>query len=100
MTGSLRRDQGDFGCLLRSLGELHCRGLGVDWGRFFRAWQPRRVDLPTYAFQRERFWLQDRRAGADMASAGLAAAGHPLLVAAVTVATAVVLCLPAPVAGR
>ena len=86
VTGSLRRDQGDFGCLLRSLGELHCRGLGVDWGRFFRAWQPRRVDLPTYAFQRERFWLQDRRAGADMASAGLAAAGHPLLGAAVTVA--------------
>jgi polyketide synthase 12 len=86
VTGSLRRDQGDFGCLLRSLGELHCRGLGVDWARFFRAWQPRRVDLPTYAFQRERFWLQDRRAGGDMASAGLAAAGHPLLGAAVSVA--------------
>src|SRR6202167_5203671 len=86
VTGSLRREEGDFGCLLRSLGELHCRGLGVDWGRFFRAWQPRRVDLPTYAFQRERFWLQDRRPGADMASAGLAAAGHPLLGAAVSVA--------------
>src|ERR1700685_4456497 len=86
VTGSLRREEGDFGCLLRSLGELHCRGLGVDWGRFFRAWQPRRGDLPTYAFQRERFWLQDRRPGADMASAGLAAAGHPLLGAAVSVA--------------
>ena len=34
VTGSLRRDQGDFGCLLRSLGELHCRGLGVDWAGF------------------------------------------------------------------
>src|SRR6202451_2811487 len=84
VTGSLRREEGDFGCLLRSLGELHCLGLGVDWGRFFRAWQPRRVDLPTYAFQRERFWLQDRRPGADMASAGLAGAGHPLLGAAVS----------------
>src|ERR1700684_206866 len=86
VTGSLRREEGDFGCLLRSLGELHCRGLGVDWGRFFRAWQPRRGDLPTYAVQRERVLLQDRRAGADIASAGLAAAGHPLLGAAVSVA--------------
>src|SRR6202161_1106004 len=79
VTGSLRREEGDFGCLLRSLGELHCRGLGVDWGRFFRAWQPRRGDLPAYAVHRERVWDEDPRHGADMASAGLAAAGHPLL---------------------
>ncbi|MGH3226652.1 MAG: polyketide synthase dehydratase domain-containing protein, partial [Streptosporangiaceae bacterium] len=86
VTGSLRRDQDDPLALARSLGQLHCRGLGVDWARYFRAWQPRRVDLPTYAFQRERFWLRDRPAGGDMASAGLAAAGHPLLGAAVSVA--------------
>ena len=83
--GSLRRDRDDLGCLLRSLGELHSRGLEVDWDGFFRPLHPHRVDLPTYAFQRERFWLQN--AGpADVAAAGLTAAGHPLLGAAVTLA--------------
>ena len=37
-----------------------------------------RPDLPTYAFQRRRFWLETQ-GGADTASAGLANAGHPLL---------------------
>jgi mycoketide-CoA synthase len=43
----------------------------------------RTVDLPTYAFQHERYWLDAPAGAADVAAAGLEPAGHPLLGAAV-----------------
>jgi acyl transferase domain-containing protein/acyl-CoA synthetase (AMP-forming)/AMP-acid ligase II/acyl carrier protein len=87
VVGSLRHDQGGMSSLLRSLGTLHARGLSPDWATFFRPLRRRRVDLPTYSFQRERFWLEDPGSRvADMASAGLEAAGHPVLAAAVALA--------------
>ncbi|KIQ66884.1 hypothetical protein TR51_05525 [Kitasatospora griseola] len=52
VTGTLRRDQDDF---LTSLGRLYVHGVPVDW-RFPDDTEP--VDLPTYAFQREPYWLQ------------------------------------------
>ncbi|WP_437719645.1 type I polyketide synthase [Sorangium sp. So ce448] len=68
--GSLRRDEGDLERLHRSLGQLHASGMRVDWAAFFGPYHPRRVDLPTYAFQRERFWLEARALqGADIAPA-------------------------------
>ena len=42
-----------------------------------------RVGLPSYAFQRERFWLESGGGVGDVAAVGLASAGHPLLGAAV-----------------
>ncbi|MFE0678658.1 type I polyketide synthase [Streptomyces sp. NPDC058867] len=50
--------------LTRAAAELHVNGTPVDWQSFFtgRGNTPRRVDLPTYAFQRCRYWL-DARSG-------------------------------------
>ncbi|MEV6839020.1 SDR family NAD(P)-dependent oxidoreductase [Streptomyces sp. NPDC051133] len=53
--GSLRRQQGGPGALLRGVGELYVAGHTPDWPALFP--QGRRVDLPTYAFARERHWL-------------------------------------------
>ncbi|WP_055480219.1 type I polyketide synthase [Sphaerimonospora mesophila] len=78
----LRRDRDEPRTLLTALAELHTRGVDVDWGEVFPG---RVVDLPTYAFQRRRYWLE-APPSADAAGLGLSPAGHPLLGAAVTLA--------------
>ncbi|MEW2527040.1 SDR family NAD(P)-dependent oxidoreductase [Streptomyces sp. NPDC047071] len=85
--GTLRRDDGGPRRLLTALAELHVRGVSVDWDAALAGHRPHRVDLPTYAFQRERYWLEDSGAPAgDPASVGLTPSGHPLLGAVVTLA--------------
>ncbi|MEU6465997.1 type I polyketide synthase [Streptomyces sp. NPDC046976] len=64
---SLRRDQGGMERFLRSLSELHVSGVPVDLAVPFAGHPVRRVDLPTYAFQRRRYWLES----ADPAPAGV-----------------------------
>ncbi|MFE0606002.1 type I polyketide synthase [Streptomyces sp. NPDC058892] len=78
-----RRDRGAAGALAAALAELHVSGGSVDWDALFGARLA--VELPTYAFQRQRYWLDflAAAANADVASAGLAAPAHPLLGAAV-----------------
>ncbi|MFF3445382.1 SDR family NAD(P)-dependent oxidoreductase [Streptosporangium sp. NPDC002721] len=83
--GSLRRDDGGMNRFVTSMAEAYAHGAPVDWGTLFAPHAPRPVKLPTYAFQRERYWLEATDA-VDLASTGLAAAGHPLLGAAVTLA--------------
>ncbi|AWI32246.1 type I polyketide synthase [Streptomyces tirandamycinicus] len=58
--------------LTRAAAELHVNGTPVDWQSFFtgRGNTPRRVDLPTYAFQRRRYWL-DARSGRREQTGGL-----------------------------
>ncbi|MEU1187205.1 SDR family NAD(P)-dependent oxidoreductase [Streptomyces sp. NPDC005859] len=63
---SLRRQQGGHGVLLRRVGELYAAGHEPDWTTLFP--QGRRLDLPTYAFTRERHWLAPAPAGATGAS--------------------------------
>ncbi|MFF4583274.1 SDR family NAD(P)-dependent oxidoreductase, partial [Streptomyces sp. NPDC001389] len=61
-------------------------GTQVDWPAVLAGQGARRVDLPTYAFQRRRYWLETRPAAGDLASAGLGSADHPLLGASVALA--------------
>ncbi|MFJ9853245.1 type I polyketide synthase [Streptomyces sp. NPDC101150] len=83
----LRKDRPEAPALLTALARLHAHGVPVDWSAVFGGTGARWVDLPTYAFQRERFWPSGGavRAG-DVRSAGLGSAGHPLLGAAVELA--------------
>ena len=81
----LRAGRGEARSLLEGLGEVWEHGVEVEWARVFEGTGARRVGLPTYAFQRERFWLRGRAAG-DAAAAGQERAEHPLLGAAVALA--------------
>ncbi|WP_107062832.1 type I polyketide synthase [Streptomyces hygroscopicus] len=86
--GTLRRGDDDRTRLLTSLAEAHTHGVAVTWAEAFTGSGARRVPLPTYAFQRRRYWLDATDGAADVASAGLETAGHPLLGAAVALAGA------------
>ncbi|WP_309231647.1 type I polyketide synthase [Nocardia sp. SYP-A9097] len=91
--GTLRRDEGDLRRLLLSLGEAWSCGLPVNWPALFP--DARHTDLPTYPFRHRHYWALPAAgtAGADVAAAGLDAAGHPLLGAAAEVAdTGEILC--------
>ncbi|WP_327158258.1 type I polyketide synthase [Streptomyces tubercidicus] len=81
VTGSLRRDEGGWSRFAQSLGRLWAHGVPVEWNALLPA--GRRVQLPTYAFQRERYWLEAAPGTGDVSSVGLGAADHPLLGAAV-----------------
>ncbi|MGW7688970.1 type I polyketide synthase [Streptomyces asiaticus] len=84
VVGSLRRDEGGPARFLKSVAEAYVGGADVDWREVFAGTGARRVDLPTYAFQRRRYWLESETTEADdVSSAGLARAGHPLLGAVV-----------------
>jgi pimaricinolide synthase PimS1 len=57
VVGSLERDAGSSSALLRALGTLHVRGYPVDWKLVLGGEDARLVELPTYAFQRQPYWL-------------------------------------------
>ncbi|MEV7360327.1 SDR family NAD(P)-dependent oxidoreductase, partial [Kitasatospora sp. NPDC091276] len=82
----LRRDRSEEHTLVTALARLHVAGVPVDWARLFEGTGARRVDLPTYAFQHEHYWPALGSGVGDVASAGLLAADHPLLGAAVPLA--------------
>jgi acyl transferase domain-containing protein/NADP-dependent 3-hydroxy acid dehydrogenase YdfG/acyl carrier protein len=85
--GSLRRGEGGLERFLCSLAEAWVCGAPVDWRGLFAGSGERRVDLPTYAFQRERYWLESSQpAGGDLAAAGQVPVGHPLLASIVPLA--------------
>ncbi|KJS57741.1 polyketide synthase dehydratase domain-containing protein, partial [Streptomyces rubellomurinus] len=67
------------------VGQAHTAGTAVDWTAFYAGTGAEAVDLPTYAFQRERFWIAPTAGTADAAAAGLGRMDHPLLAAAISV---------------
>ncbi|MEU7510341.1 SDR family NAD(P)-dependent oxidoreductase, partial [Streptomyces lavendulae] len=70
----LRKDRAEAESLVRAVAQAFVRGAKVDWSAFFAGTGARRVELPTYAFQRRRFWPEPVLAGGSPARA-LADAG-------------------------
>jgi acyl transferase domain-containing protein len=82
----LRGERPEVQALFDALGGLWVRGVGVDWGGVFGGLGGVGVGLPSYAFQRERFWLGGGGVVGDVGLAGLGGLGHPLLGACVGLA--------------
>ncbi|MGO9102461.1 MAG: acyltransferase domain-containing protein, partial [Mycobacterium sp.] len=78
---TLGRDDGGLERFLMSAATAFVSGVNVDWRGVLEG--ARFVELPTYAFDRRRFWLSGDGVGGDAAGLGLAAGEHPLLGAVV-----------------
>ncbi|WP_255956178.1 acyltransferase domain-containing protein, partial [Streptomyces odontomachi] len=75
---ALRADHPETRTFVTALATAHVHGVDVDWQ--LPAGAPgQAVDLPTYPFQRDRYWLAPARSAGEPGAAGLEAAGHPLL---------------------
>ncbi|MEO6089499.1 MAG: SDR family NAD(P)-dependent oxidoreductase, partial [Umezawaea sp.] len=82
----LRKDWGEEVSLVAALARLHVQGIAIDWTKIFEGTGARRVDLPTYAFQRRHYWLNATDGTADAPALGMVSTEHPLLGAAVDLA--------------
>ncbi|MFE7621823.1 acyltransferase domain-containing protein, partial [Streptomyces sp. NPDC057496] len=90
VVGSLARGHGTAAQLLRNLGLLHVQGHTIDWTRALgtdpNAGKNPLLNLPTYAFQHEHYWMDAPKPSGDVRSMGLDASGHPWLGAALALA--------------
>ncbi|WP_345597275.1 SDR family NAD(P)-dependent oxidoreductase, partial [Streptomyces marokkonensis] len=85
--GTLRRDEEEARRFVISVAEAHVHGVELDWQAMFAGQQATHVDLPTYPFQRRRYWLAPADgASIDVSSTGMRPAGHALLSGAMTLA--------------
>ncbi len=80
---TLREGRPEQGTIARAIARAHAHGIEVDWDAFFAGANAKRVPLPTYPFQRKRYWLASGQAGADPSAIGQSALDHPLLAAAI-----------------
>jgi acyl transferase domain-containing protein/acyl carrier protein len=55
---SLKKGRGEWEQILDSLGRLYVRGADVNWAGFDEPYGRRRVALPTYPFERQRYWIE------------------------------------------
>ena len=76
---SLRRGQSDWQQLLPSLKYLYEQGIEVNWNGFDRDYQRHRISLPTYPFQRQRYWLEPVERQPLRAVASSSQIDHPFL---------------------
>ncbi|MGW3407160.1 polyketide synthase dehydratase domain-containing protein, partial [Streptomyces zhihengii] len=82
----LRKDRDETDTAFTALGRLWASGASVDWTSLFAGWGGRVVGLPTYAFQRERYWPRPSAISGDVGALGIEDAGHSLLGTVVPVA--------------
>ena len=77
----MRPETPDWQTLLSSLASLYVRGAAVDWEGFDRDYRRRKVSLPSYPFQRQRYWLQTQPSNTPRRGDGDADGNqvHPLL---------------------
>ncbi len=75
LAASLRREAGENGQLAAAAAILHVHGRTLDFAAWDHPWPRRRERLPTYPFQRQRYWLEPGRAGRPVGSGP----SHPLL---------------------
>ncbi|MFI1358051.1 SDR family NAD(P)-dependent oxidoreductase [Streptomyces sp. NPDC020898] len=79
VVGSLRRGEGGLRRFVASVAEAFVQGVDVTWPVLFERTGARRVELPTYPFQRQNYWYNSPARHGDVTSFGMAEAGHPLL---------------------
>ncbi|MFD4695824.1 beta-ketoacyl synthase N-terminal-like domain-containing protein, partial [Streptomyces sp. NPDC058463] len=82
----LRKDRDETDTAITAISRLWAVGVGVDWTAVFTGWGGRVVDLPRYAFQRERYWSEPGVFGGDAGALGIEGAGHALLGSVVALA--------------
>ncbi|WP_337661996.1 polyketide synthase dehydratase domain-containing protein [Actinoalloteichus sp. AHMU CJ021] len=75
----LRRDRPEPETVVGALARVFVHGTEVDWAGYYGGCGARRVPLPTYAFQHERYWLQPTGLSGNPGRLGLEASEHPLL---------------------
>ncbi|WP_436851068.1 SDR family NAD(P)-dependent oxidoreductase, partial [Streptomyces hokutonensis] len=85
-TGTLRRDQGTLHRFLSCLAGVWTGGGPADWAATLPGTPRRTLDLPTYPFQRRRYWLDRTTTISDATGLGQLTADHPLLRATVELA--------------
>ncbi|GGV14052.1 type I polyketide synthase [Streptomyces spectabilis] len=86
-TALQRRDQPQVRTALTGLAQVYAAGQGVEWARVFAHTPAALVDLPTYPFQHQDYWLDSTSAAARHTTGlGLAAPGHPFLTTAIELA--------------
>ncbi|WP_279510046.1 type I polyketide synthase, partial [Actinomadura sp. 7K507] len=78
-----RRDRPEQPELMSAIAQAHVRGVSPAWPEVFADLKPRRVELPTYAFQRKHYWLDAKAEAGDASGLGQMPTDHPLLDAAV-----------------
>jgi acyl transferase domain-containing protein len=76
---SLKMGQPDWQPLLQSLKSLYENGVEIDWRGFDKDYQRHRLSLPTYPFERQRYWLDASKRQPSRATNFSSALTHPFL---------------------
>lgn len=67
---TLRKDRPELVSVMTAAAQGFVSGMGLDWASVFSGYRPKRVELPTYAFQHQKFWLAPAPSVSDPTAAG------------------------------